>query len=97
MENYEIIKHIEDYKKRISELKVSLKLDEVKANLTSNENLMNSTNFWDDNKTSTKVLKEVKEQKEVISSFDSLDEKVEELELYFDMYKNDGEDLMEDI
>ena len=31
MENYEIIKHIEDYKKRISELKGSLKLDEVKS------------------------------------------------------------------
>ena len=97
MENYEIIKHIEDYKKRIGELKVSLKLDDIKAKLASNESLMSDANFWNDNKTSTAILKEVKEQKEVINSFVSLDEKVEELELYFEMYKNDGEDLMDEI
>lgn len=97
MENYEITKHISDFKKRIDELKISLKLDELKANLAKCEETMASADFWNDPKNSTNVLKEVKEYKDTISSFSELDNKLEELELYFDMFKNDGEDLMADI
>jgi peptide chain release factor 2 len=97
MENYEIVKNIDDFKTRIEELTKALDLDYLKKAMADNENLMNNSNFWNDTKTSARVLKELKEQKEKIETFSYLNEKVEELELYFEMYKNEDESLINEI
>lgn len=96
MENYEIVKHIEDYKKRISDLEKSLKLDDVTLKLHEAEEKMQSPDFWNDVENSQKVLKEVKSLKDVKSSFEELNSLVDDLEVYFQMYK-DGESLMDEI
>ena len=97
MENYEIIKNIEDFKTRISELEVALNITDLKEKLTSHENLMNNPNFWNDPKTSANVLKEVKDLKEKIETHLELKNKLEELELYFEMYKTEDDSLLTEI
>lgn len=97
MENYEIVKHLDDFKTRMDELKRVLDIDGLQQKLQKNEALMHEANFWNDPKTSTIVLKEVKELKDTIDIFLQLTEKVDELDLYFDMHKNEGESLLNDI
>lgn len=97
MENYEITKNIDNFKERIDELEVALNINELEEKLTQKENLMNDPNFWNDSKTSAKVLREIKEVKEIIDTFAKLKNSLEELELYFDMYKTEDESLMPEI
>lgn len=97
MENYEIIKYLENFKNRLDELKKAIKLDEVFQQIKEFESLMTAPSFWDDAKASGAVTKQVKLLNEKVKSFKVVTDKIEELELYFEMYKNDGEDLMAEI
>lgn len=97
MEKYEITKNIEDFKKRISELEVSVGLDIIKQNLNDNEKAMENPNFWNDQKTSTLILKKVKSQKEIIDTFSLLNELLEELDIFFEMYLEDSEATHDEI
>lgn len=97
MENYEISKNIDNFKQRLDELEVALNISELKVTLDQKENLMNDPNFWNDSKTSAKVLREIKELKEKIETQAELKNKLDELELYFDMYKTEDENLITEI
>lgn len=97
MENYEIVKNIENFDKRLKELGTAINIDKLKEDLLSNEKLMNDPNFWNNSKQSAKVLKEIKDQKERIETLNSLNTLLEDLEFYFDMYKNEDESLGNDI
>lgn len=97
MENYEIIKNIDDFKTRIEELAVALKIDQLKDKLAQDESLMNDPNFWNDPKTSAKILREIKELKEKIDNLGDLRNQLEELEIYFEMYKTEDESLLSEI
>src|SRR5690554_4202093 len=97
MENYEISKAINDFSKRINELKNAINIEKLKIDLKANEEKMSNPNFWNDNETSKKVLKEVKLQKNNLSKFDEIVEMLEELEIYFEMQKSEDEDLNEEI
>lgn len=97
MENYEIAKNIKDFSVRLEELKKALNLDNLKIDLQKNEDMMNDPNFWNDKKTSTKVLKLIKSQKDIIDTYQDLFQKLEELELYFEMHKNEEENLEKEI
>ncbi|MFA5542402.1 MAG: peptide chain release factor 2 [Bacilli bacterium] len=97
MENYEINKHIEDFSKRIADLKQAINVEKLSSDLKENEKLLNNPNFWNDQKTSAKVLREIKEQKDKIVILNNLEEKLEEIELYFDIYKTEDEDVLNDI
>lgn len=97
MENYEIAKAIKDFSTRIGELKSAINIDKLKTNLEANEKEMNDPKFWNDNEYSAKVLKQIKSQKDKISTFDEISEMLEELEIYFEMIKNEDEDLNSEI
>lgn len=97
LENYEILKKFEDFNTRISELKKAIDIDLVKENLKSNEEMMNDSNFWLNKEYSTKVLKEIKTDKEKVDSISTLDSKLEELDFYFSMHKTGEENLGEEI
>lgn len=90
MENYEIVKAIDDFKTRLAELSKAVDIDKVDADLKKNEELLNDPNFWNNSKESAEVLKEIKVQKEKIESFKRLNQLEEDLEVYFDMNKTDG-------
>ena len=94
MENYEIIKHIEDFSKRISELTKAVNVDGLNKLIDDDNKLMLDPSFYSDMNNAQKVLKRVKYNQDIIKTFKSLEELLEELNLYFDMHKN-GEDNLE--
>lgn len=97
LENYEINKAIEDFSLRLSELEKAIDTESLKNKLADKEELMNNPNFWNDQNLSSKVLKEIKNIKDTLEILAKNKEKVEELELYFDMHKSGEEELGEEI
>ncbi len=97
LENYEIVKAIDDFKRRIDEIKVAINIDKAKEDLKTDEEKMNDPNFWLNQDLSKQVLKEIKSLKDKVTTIDDLSSKLEELNFYFDMHKSEEEDLMEDI
>jgi len=90
MENYEIVKKIEDFSERLRELKKAIAIDELIKNVEEDEKLMASPTFYNDMAVAQKILKRVKENNINIHSF-------KELEMYFEIHKSEEENLLEDI
>ncbi|MDD4212668.1 MAG: peptide chain release factor 2 [Bacilli bacterium] len=97
MENYEIVKKIEEYKTRLQELKIAINVDGLEAKLKEYESMMNDSTFWNDTEKSGKILKEVKSLKDLSATTRHLFGKQEDLEVYFDMHKSGEEGLMDEI
>ena len=97
LENYEIVKAIDNFTQRLDEIKKAINIEKVKQELKENEDKMNDANFWLNAELSKKVLKEVKSAKDKIEITQSLNSKIEELSFYFDMHKNGEENLGDDI
>ena len=97
LENYEIVKAIDNFTQRLDEIKKAINIEEVKQELKENEEKMNDANFWLNAELRKKVLKEVKSAKDKIEITQSLNSKIEELSFYFDMHKNGEENLGDDI
>lgn len=97
MENYEIIRNIEDFKDRLAELKNAVNIAIIENDLKANEKAMENPNFWNDQKTSAYVLKQIKAQKEILETFSELETKIDDLEVFFQMYTEEAEDIHDDI
>lgn len=97
MENYEIIKNIDDFKNRFFELQKAADVEKIKSDLNENEKVMENPNFWNDQKTSAHILKQVKAQKEKLDTFSEIGNKIDDLEVFFEMYTEESEDIHDDI
>ncbi|MFA6628082.1 MAG: peptide chain release factor 2 [Bacilli bacterium] len=97
MENYEIVKKIEDFKTRLRELKEAIDVDALEKKLKEYETMMNDTNFWNDSQNSAKILKELKSLKEQSDTIHYLTSKNEDLDLYYEMHKSGEEGLLDEI
>lgn len=97
LENFEIVKKIEDFDTRLDEIKKAIKVEEVTEELKKNEEIMADSNFWLNADASKKVLKEVKTQKEIVETVKKLEGMTDELKFYFEAHKAKEEDLMEDM
>lgn len=97
MENYEIIKHIEDFSTRLNELQHAIDIDKLKKSIAVNEAKMHEPNFWNDAKKSAIILKDIKEQKDKVDMMTLLKQKLDDLELFFEMHKTEEESLEKDI
>lgn len=97
MENYEIIKNIDEFKIRLDELSQAMDVQSLEAKLAHDEEMMHDPNFWNDAQGSAKILKEVKSLKDQIHIVHHLTTQVEDLEVYFDMHKNGEEGLINEI
>jgi len=95
MENYEMIRSIEDFKTRIDELKMVVKAEVLKTEVDDLEKLTFSPNFYNDPSTAAKIIKELKYKKNKYNSLNDLIKELEELELYFEIHQE--ENLMDDI
>lgn len=94
MENYEIVKKIEDFSKRLEELKKAINIDGLNKSIDDDNKLMLDPSFYSDMNKAQKVLKRVKHNQDIIKTFKSLEDMLEELNLYFEMHKS-GEDNLE--
>lgn len=85
MERYEIVKWIDDFNKRLTDIKKVLKLDNIKKKIKDNEQLMLEPTFWDNASIATKVLQETNELKETINNVEILSKKLEDLETIIEL------------
>ena len=90
MENYEIVKAIDDFKTRIEELSKAIDIEKIKEEKKENEEKLNDPAFWNNQKESAEVLKKIKNQNDMITSCCEINDLIEELEVYFDMHKEEG-------
>lgn len=95
MENYEIMRHIEDFKTRITELKNVVKLDLLEKEIDELEQQTFTADFYNDPNNAAKVIKELKSKKIKHNDFLKIINQLEELELYFEM--NEEEDVALEI
>ncbi len=97
MENYEIVKCIEDYTLRLSELEKAVDLDGLNKNIDDDNKLMLDPSFYNDMMKAQKVLKRVKHNQDIIKKFSSLRDLLEEINFYFDLHKSGEENLEKEI
>jgi peptide chain release factor 2 len=96
MENFEIARHIENYRKRLSELKDAIKVDQLQKEIISDEQLTLKPDFYSDMNQAQIVLKRLKDHRDVIGTYQKCNDLVEELEMYFEIHKTE-EDLTKEI
>lgn len=97
MENYEISKYIDDFNRRLIELKNAIRMDLIIEQINNLEKQMVEPDFWNDAKHASSVNKEIKMLKDRLNTYNDITENIEELELYFEMHKSEEENLMSEI
>ena len=60
---YEINLQYEDFLKRVNDLKECLNIESLKKEITLLEEKTNESNFWDDNRSASKILKKISKDK----------------------------------
>lgn len=97
MENYEINKSLQDFKKRIKELITAINIDKVNEELAHYDEIMNVPTFWNDIDYSKKIMKKIKILKHKLEVYKTNQDLIDELELYFEMHKNNEANLEKEI
>ncbi len=90
MEKFEIIKNYQDFMKRLENIKVVIKLDNLKGELLIIEQKMAEADFWLSPDQSAKTLAENKMIKQKIEQFEQISGQVEELNIMIEL---DDEEL----
>lgn len=85
MEKYEIVKHIEDFKKRINDIKDVLCLDKMYLKIKDNEQQMLNSSFWDDSTNATLIVQETNDLKEQIQNYQNLVKELDDLETIIEL------------
>lgn len=85
MEKYEIVKHIEDFTKRINDIKDVLCLDKMYLKIKDNEQQMLNSSFWDDSTNATLIVQETNDLKEQIQNYQNLVKELEDLETIIEL------------
>ena len=80
MEKYEIVKWLENFKKRLKDISEVIKVEQLKKEIEDNEKVMASENFWEDVNAATKFLQRNNELKEKLTKFQTLSKDLEDLE-----------------
>lgn len=73
---------------RIKDLKISLSIDEKNKLINEKELLTQKKDFWNNPKNAEKLMKEIKQLKNHVSSFDLCSESIEEAEVMFSYFLN---------
>ena len=87
MENYEILKKLEEFETRLSELKVAINLDNLKQKILDNEKIIASSDFYNDMREAQKVLKQDKKDKDIVKTFEIITTDVGDLDVLYNMQK----------
>ena len=70
--------NLENFRADIKELGSALRIDELRKNVAELEATTTSTEFWNDQENSGKVLKEIKRMKDKIEKYEALEAKLED-------------------
>lgn len=88
METYEISRNIELYTKRLSDLKKTINLEELKKIISNDEELIQEPSFYNDIDKSQQVLKRIKKNKNILNTFKMIEINLEDLQCLYDLQKN---------
>lgn len=100
MENYEILKYIDLFSRRLSELKVAINLDGLVKQIEEDLRTIASPSFYDDMKEAQKLLKKNKKDKDIVNTFSIITCDVGDLNVLYDMQKAgevEASDIEKDI
>ncbi|MYL44663.1 peptide chain release factor 2 [Virgibacillus halodenitrificans] len=102
MELVEIRNELDKMLKRIEDFRGSLDLDEKRAKIKELELNMSEPSFWDNQDEAQKVINEVNGLKGYVTNFEYLEERLEDLEVSFELVKEENdkelfEELNEDV
>lgn len=95
MENYEINKYYDDFKKRIKELKAVIKLETLKTEISSLEAKTYDSNFYNDPQKANEIITKLNFKKSRRDNLENLINLLEELEFFMEIGKE--EDSLNDI
>lgn len=89
---------ISNYENPLSELKESLGLDIKQERIDQLEAQMEAPDFWDDVTSSQFVMKELKQLKDIVKSYESLEEERDDIMTMIEMgYEEEDEELIPEI
>ncbi|WP_142289550.1 peptide chain release factor 2 [Gottfriedia luciferensis] len=98
MELVEVKQELEKMAKRLQAFRGSLDVETKQARLEELEAFMSEPTFWDDQKAAQVVISEVSGLKEVINEFNDLNDGYENLELTYELVKEeDDQELFEEL
>lgn len=90
MENYEINRYIEDFSKRIDELKSVVNLEALKSEINDLEKQSYNPNFYNDPVNAGRIIKNLKNLKNKNEALLKLIQDLESLEIFFEMHKEEN-------
>ncbi|WP_314451343.1 peptide chain release factor 2 [uncultured Granulicatella sp.] len=96
MEISEIRNSLEKMSTQMTSIGGLFDLDHLEEDIASYEQQMSEPGFWDDNEKAQMVIQKSNELKAVYDTFHQLELQVEEVELLFEMYKEDPEEEIHD-
>ncbi len=85
MEKYEIVKWIENFKKRLKDISEVLKLDELKIQIDKNEKIMSDEAFWLDAKKAGLLVQKNNDLKEKVNNYDKLLKQLDDIEVIIEL------------
>ncbi|WP_099458904.1 MULTISPECIES: peptide chain release factor 2 [Parageobacillus] len=98
MDLIEIKQELEKMAKRLAEIRGSLDLEAKQARIRELEEQMAAPDFWDDQKAAQTVITEANELKDLVSEFQSLEERYENLEVTYELVREEpDEDLQKEL
>lgn len=89
MEKYEIIKHLENFQKRISDVLEVLNIDKIKKDISNNEQLMLKDEFWSNPKEASNLIQQTNDLKELIQTITNIQKNYEDIAIIIEL--NDEE------
>ena len=85
MEKYEINKYLEKFLKSVNDLRLAIDIELLENKLKELNDTISQPNFWDDSKTSSKVINELNDVKEKYSTITNLNKGYEDVLELFEM------------
>ncbi len=93
MERYEINKYIESFKNKINDLKLALKIDDIKPELEELSKKMNEQDFWLDQASAQNVINKANSLKENVYCYDDVKSDLDSILMLDEMSGEDSEAL----
>jgi len=93
-DKYELNLVLEDYLKRVNDLKECLNVDNLKKEIGLLEEKINEANFWDDNREASKILKKIGNDKNNIQRLEKLQNLVSDYKDLLEMDEDEEVNLM---
>jgi peptide chain release factor 2 len=89
MENYEILKNIEDFQRRLKDVSRIIQYDNLHLEIKAYEDKMNDSNFWLDSNQAKSIIKSLNIAKEKLEEYHTLTSHLDDLRVLFDFQKQE--------